>query len=147
MQNSEASLAPIPEPQNKESQTETVRHVPDKNRVDTIARRSEPGRQGEASVYIPPSQLHPERSTAQSAFDNPLRASSGGSYGLDHFMDKGSVAEHAAGRPVEVPHTASQTKGRTSQINRSIHQHPYLYALGALGLGIILGRFVAFARS
>ncbi|HET9236527.1 MAG TPA: hypothetical protein VFO10_04725 [Oligoflexus sp.] len=137
MQNSDASLAPIPEPKNKEPQAETRRHASDKNRVDTIARSSEPGRHGEDSVYVPPSQLHPERSTAQTAFDNALTASTGGSYGLDHFMDKGSVAESAAGRPLET--TSIQTK--SNQMDESIRRQPYRYALGALGIGFLLGRF------
>lgn len=131
MQNTDASLAPIPEPKNKEPQAETPRQVTDKNRVDAIARSSEPGRHGEESIYVPPSQLHPERSTAQTAFDNSLTASRGGSYGLDHFMDKGSFAE---------PLTEAAAP-RTRQLDESIRRQPYRYALGALGVGFLLGRF------
>jgi hypothetical protein len=131
MQNTDASLAPIPEPKNKEPQAETPRQVTDKNRVDAIARSSEPGRHGEESVYVPPSQLHPERSTAQTAFENSLTASRGGSYGLDHFMDKGSFAE----TPADTSLKASR------QWDESIRRQPYRYALGALGIGFLLGRF------
>jgi len=137
MQNTDASLAPIPELKNKGPQTETPRQVTDKNRVDTIARSSEPGRHGEESVYVPPSQLHPERSTAQTAFDNSLTASTGGSYGLDHFMDKGSIAETAAERPLD----AAAVKNVSGRLDESIRRQPYRYALGALGVGFLLGRF------
>lgn len=135
MQNTDASLAPIPEPKNKEARAETPRQVTDKNRVDAIARSSEPGRHGEESVYVPPSQLHPERSTAQSAFDNSLTASRGGSYGLDHFMDKGSFTESAADSSLKAASPLSR------QLDESIRRQPYRYALGALGVGFLLGRF------
>jgi ElaB/YqjD/DUF883 family membrane-anchored ribosome-binding protein len=172
MQNTDTSLAPIPEQAAKENAKEPARHVSDKNRVDPIARSSEPGRKGEDSVYIPPSHLHPERSTAQTAFDNPLTASTGGEYGLDHFLDKGSVAESAAGQPSEnrqdmnqnrkesakalgqkIKSQVSQTKdqvsqrmkGSADQIDHAIHSRPYIYALGALGAGLLLGRFLRFS--
>lgn len=138
MQNTDASLAPIPESKIKKPEADTPRQVTDKNRIDTIARSSEPGRHGEESVYVPPSHLHPERSTAQTAFDNHLTASTGGSYGLDHFMDKGSVAESAAGR---LPKKAAPTKRMSQTIDESIRRQPYRYALGALGVGFLLGRF------
>ncbi len=138
MQNTDASLAPIPESKIKKSKADTPREVTDKNRIDTIARSSEPGRHGEESVYIPPSQLHPERSTAQAAFDNQLTASTGGSYGLDHFMDKGSVAASAAGR---LPKEAASIKRTSQKLDESIRRQPYRYALGALGVGFLLGRF------
>lgn len=137
MQNTDASLAPIPELKNKEPQAETPRQVTDKNRVDTIARSSEPGRHGEESVYVPPSQLHPERSTAQNTFDNSLTASTGGSYGLDHFMDKGSVADTAA----EHPPISAAMKKVSGRMDESIRRQPYRYVLGALGVGFLLGRF------
>jgi hypothetical protein len=172
MQNSDASLAPIPEQKTKEPIAEPVRHVSDKNRIDPIARSSEPGRHGEESIYVPPSHLHPERSTAQSSFDNPLTASSGGSYGLDHFLDKGSPAESAAGRPIETrsgmdssspegrralvekvktqvsdvkTRVSERMKGSAHQIDDSVHRKPYLYALGAMGAGLLLGRFLRFS--
>lgn len=172
MKNSDMSLAPIPESKSKEPAKETERHVTDKNRVDPIARSSEPGRRGDDSVYIPPSHLHPERSTAQSALDNSLTASTGGGYGLDHFLDKGSVGESAAGQPGEnrsdlgqslnegrrvlgekvktqvsqAAHRVSdRVKGGTQQVDSSIHSQPYLYALGAFGAGLIIGRFFKFS--
>jgi hypothetical protein len=139
MQNTDASLAPIPESKIKKAKADTPRQMTDKNRIDTIARSSEPGRHGEESIYVPPSHLHPERSTAQTAFDNQLTASTGGSYGLDHFMDKGSVAESAAGR---LPKEAAPTQRMSQTIDESIRRQPYRYALGALGVGFLLGRFL-----
>jgi ElaB/YqjD/DUF883 family membrane-anchored ribosome-binding protein len=172
MQNTDVSLAPIPEQAPKETVSEPQRHVTDKNRVDPIARSSEPGRKGEESVYIPPSHLHPERSTAQTAFDNPLTASAGGEYGLDHFLDKGAVAESAADQPMEkrsdmnqdrkesakalgekVKKQVSQTKDQVSQrmrggadrLDHAIHRQPFIYALGALAAGLLVGRFLRFS--
>lgn len=141
MQNNDASLAPIPEPKNKQPQAEALRQVTDKNRVDTIARSSEPGRHGEESVYVPPSQLYPERSTAQTAFENSPAASAGGSYGLDHFMDKGSIAESAAARPLD----SAPLKLRPRQLVESIKREPHLYALGAMVTGFLFGRFLPLA--
>ncbi|WP_141733248.1 hypothetical protein [Oligoflexus tunisiensis] len=162
MQNSDMSLAPIPGQSAKEPVSDRVKPASDKNRVDPIARSSEPGRKGEDSFYVPPSHLHPERSTAQTAFENPLTASSGGGYGLDHFLDKGSVGESAAGSPMEqtpdreqqvkaqvsdVAHRVSQrVKGRSDQVDQAIHRKPYMYALGALGAGILVGRFLRSSR-
>jgi hypothetical protein len=145
MQNTDASLAPIPDSKNKEPQVKTQRQLTDKNRVDTIARSSEPGRHGEESVYVPPSHLHPERSTAQTAFDNTLTASTGGSYGLDHFMDKGSVAESAAGRPLVTTKAEAHSKGQSRPMDEFIRRQPYRYILGAFGVGFLLGRFLSRA--
>jgi ElaB/YqjD/DUF883 family membrane-anchored ribosome-binding protein len=172
MQNSDMSLAPIPESKSKEPAIASERHVTDKNRIDPIARSSEPGRRGDDSVYVPPSHLHPERSTAQSALDNPLTASTGGGYGLDHFLDKGSIGESAAGQPIETRSSRNQSlnEGRSAlgekvktqvsqaahrvsdrvkegkqQVDSSVHRAPYLYALGAMGAGLLIGRFFKFS--
>jgi hypothetical protein len=159
MQKSDMSLTPIPGQSVKESGSERVKPVSDKNRVDTIARTSEPGRKGEESFYVPPSHLHPERSTAQSAFENPLTASSGGGYGLDHFLDKGSVGESAAGSPVDersalkqptqgsnmmsgAQRASQRMKGRSDQFDRALHRKPLPYMLGALGAGFLVGRML-----
>lgn len=164
MQNSDASLATIPEQAVKDLTAGRVEHVSDKNHIDPIARSSEPGRKGEESVYVPPSHLHPERSTAQTVFENQASASRGGEYGMDHFLDKGAIADSVVDRTVEqsqgrkatgenvknqvadVKRRVSQSmKGRADQVDHAIRSRPYLYTLGAMGAGLLVGRFFKFS--